>query len=473
MPDLPDKLVFVDVETTGMRPSYDRIIEIGIIRVEHGKVVAEYSKLLNPNMYMSPYIEMLTGITSQDLESAASFYDVKDEVYELLEDATFVAHNVRFDYGFVRHELKEHGLPFSAKQLCTVKLSKKLFPRYSKHSLAALIERFGFSFKHRHRAFDDAHVLWQFYQMINQQFDGDKIAEAIASIQSQPTFPKDLDPAMVANLPESPGVYQFFDRDGLLLYIGKSKNIRSRVLQHFNNDFMTSKQLRLCQKIARIAFIQTAGELGALLRESYLIKKLQPLYNRQLRRHTKIISLRKMQNPDGYDTVSLDTLGQINADEVHELLGIFRSKKQAHDFLIDIARKYQLCPKLLGIEKGTGSCFAYRLKLCKGACVQAENPKIYNLRFLMAAASHQFKNWRHDGPIEISEKNDICELHEKFVLDKWCILKNHVTAEESQDETDLSLGTDYEFDVDTYKILVRYLEKNGYRPLNDDMSASL
>jgi DNA polymerase-3 subunit epsilon len=122
----------------------------------------------------------------------------------------FVAHNVRFDYGFVKHELKEHGLPFSAKQLCTVKLSRQLFPRYRKHSLAALIERFGFSFQHRHRAFDDAHVLWQFYQMLHQQFDVDKLSLAIESIQAQPTFPKDLEPGMVESLPESPGVYQFF-----------------------------------------------------------------------------------------------------------------------------------------------------------------------------------------------------------------------------------------------------------------------
>jgi DNA polymerase-3 subunit epsilon len=230
----------------------------------------------------------------------------------------------------------------------------------------------------------------------------------------------------------------------------------------------------MCQKIARVACIQTAGELGALLRESYLIKKLQPLYNRQLRRHTKITTLRKIQVEDGYNTVKLDTLDHISADEVPELLGVFRSKKQAKDFLLEMARKYSLCPRLLGLENAAGACFAHKLKLCKGACINAEDPKIYNLRFVMAAASHQFKNWQHEGPIEISEKNDASELSEKFILDKWCILKNKITQHESPEEdADFHLGTDYEFDVDTYKILVRYLENNGYRPLNEEMSSSL
>lgn len=454
---IPNKLVFVDVETTGMRPTHDRIIEIGIVRVENNKVVAQYNKLLNPNMYLNPYVEMLTGIKAEDLENAESFYDIKDDVYELLEGAVFVAHNVRFDYGFVKHELKQHGLPFNAKQLCTVKLSRQLFPRYRKHNLGALIERFGFQFEHRHRAFDDAHVLWQFFQMIQQSFAPEKIIKAIDQVQAQPTLPKDLDPETLENLPESPGVYKFYDADGALLYVGKSKNIRSRVMQHFNNDFMSSKQLRMCQKIARVEYIQTAGELGALLRESYLIKALQPLYNRQLRRHRKVITLRKVRTEQGYDTVELDTLEHISADEVSDLLGIFRSKKQAKDFLFEISRKYKLCPKILGLENCVSSCFAYRLKLCSGACITAEKPEMYNLRFLMACASYQFKNWGFEGPIEIVEKNPVSNLVEKFRLDKWCILNNVPSEEQSE----FDLGTDYEFDVDTYKILVRYLKGNG------------
>lgn len=452
---LPNKLAFVDVETTGMRPTYDRIIEIGIVRVENDKVVAKFNKLLNPNQHLSPFIQQLTGITSAELQEAESFYDIKDEVAELLDDALFVAHNVRFDYGFVRSELKRHGLPFTAKQLCTVKLSRHLYPTYRKHNLTALINRHGFECERRHRAFDDAHVLWQFYQKVRNEFDEDLLKKAVTHIQAKPSFPKDLDPNIVEDLPETPGVYKFYDAEGVLLYIGKSKNIRARVLQHFNNDFASTKQMKMCQNIARIEYFDTAGELGALLRESELIKDLQPIYNRQLRRRRQLYILRKTETEDGYLSVELDTVDHIESDEIGDIVGVFRSKKQANDFLADIAKEHTLCPKLLGLEKATGACFSHRLKHCKGACVGEENTALYNARFSIASVQNQLKPWHFDNPIEITEKNPYTKLAEKFVVDKWCILQNQT----SYDSDEVSLGDDYEFDLDTYKILRRYLRR--------------
>ncbi|PIZ64583.1 hypothetical protein CO051_01130 [Candidatus Roizmanbacteria bacterium CG_4_9_14_0_2_um_filter_39_13] len=133
---------FVDIETTGTSTRHDRIIEIGILRVENDKIVKKYNQLINPETHVSPFITQITGIIPDDLEDAPTFEIVKDEVYELLRDSIFVAHNVRFDHGFLKNEFKRFDMQFSMKQLCTVRLSRTLFPEHRHHNLDAIIERF-------------------------------------------------------------------------------------------------------------------------------------------------------------------------------------------------------------------------------------------------------------------------------------------------------------------------------------------
>ena len=168
----------VDVETTGGSPFWNRIIEIGILRVEHGEIVAKYQTLLNPERELPGFITKLTGITDQDLIAAPKFEEVKDEVLELFEDSVFVAHNVGFDYEFIRQEFARVGYGFDAQQLCTVRLSRALFPKEKHHNLGAIIERFDFSPEKRHRAFDDASVLWQFMQKLETQIEAGVLKKA-------------------------------------------------------------------------------------------------------------------------------------------------------------------------------------------------------------------------------------------------------------------------------------------------------
>jgi len=174
-------LSFVDVETTGVSAKSDRIIEIGIIRVEKGNVVAKYNQLINPEVLVPEFIQNMTGITDDGLEGKPTFRDVKDEVSELLNDSIFVAHNVGFDHGFISHEFEREGMTRQWSRLCTVQLSRRLYPQYRRHNLDSIINRFGFNCDNRHRAYDDASILWNFYQRISSEFSLDVINEMISS----------------------------------------------------------------------------------------------------------------------------------------------------------------------------------------------------------------------------------------------------------------------------------------------------
>jgi len=170
-------LALVDLETTGMSAARHRIIEIAIIRIEGNKIVDKYTSLINPEVSIPPFITHLTGISEDDLDGAPIFADVKRRVKKLLTGATFVAHNVWFDYSFIQTELGRVAIPFESKRCCTVRLSRRLFPQYKSHKLESIIERFGFTYKSRHRAYDDAHILWQFLRHIKKNIPKQTLQE--------------------------------------------------------------------------------------------------------------------------------------------------------------------------------------------------------------------------------------------------------------------------------------------------------
>jgi DNA polymerase-3 subunit epsilon len=164
----------------------------------------------------------------------------------------------------------------------------------------------------------------------------------------------------------------------------------------------------------------------------------------------QLVLLKKTTTPDGFDTVEFETTSDINAHDLENIMGMFKSKKQANNFLELICEKYSLCKKVLGIEHGGKNCFGYHLGTCKGACVGGEKAVTYNMRFLLAFAENRIKPWYFDKPVEIIETSRATQRTERFVLDKWCILK-HQTEEETLDQNE------YIFDIDTYKIIARYL----------------
>ena len=314
-----DNLAILDVETTGATAPYDRIIEIGLIRVEKNKVVKRLNTLLNPEVTISPFIENLTGIKGSDLESAPLFSDIKNDVVEMLEGCVFVAHNARFDYSFVRQELRRIGIPYSAKQLCTVKLSRLLFPNFSHHNLDSIMERFEIACTRRHRAYDDAAVLWEFLQKLSVSISQEKMEKAFKMILKKPSLPPLLKNSDVERLPETPGVYMFFGKSEIPLYIGKSISIKDRVLSHFLNDTDSSTEMEISQQVERIETVETGGELSALILESELIKKMQPLYNRKLRNSRRLVVLRKVTTKDGYHSLTIGKGEEIKSEELDEI----------------------------------------------------------------------------------------------------------------------------------------------------------
>lgn len=453
---LPSKLAFVDIETTGMRSSYDRIIEIGILRVEDNKLVKTFHSLFNPQTHIPPEITKLTGISGGDLENAPSFRSMKDEIMETIQDCIFVAHNVRFDYSFLMNELRRENVTFASKHFCTVRLSRLLYPHQPRHNLDALIERFGLTCASRHRAFDDAKVLFDFYQKIQQEFPVEHVAEMIKKTMKKPSLPLNLPQTDLDNLPEKPGVYMFYGEDGAPLYIGKSVNIRNRVLSHFSADIHSPTEMKISQQIKSIETITTAGELGALFLESKLIKERLPLYNKMSRIKHELIAIRTKLNKQGYYEVVLEPIKFINVEELATFYGFSRSRRQAKALLAAMAKDFGLCEKLLGLEKTSTSCFAYRLDRCKGACMGREKPLLYNLKFETAFASMKIKTWPYSGPILI-EESEFETKKEYFLIDKWCYLGSVIVDNEGHKKAELV--NDLTFDLDIYKILKQYLRK--------------
>lgn len=456
-PMLPDKLAFVDIETTGTSARYGRIIEIGIVRVEENKVVQTYRSLINPETHIPPEIEMLTGITAADLEGQPLFRHIHKEILEMLVDCVFVAHNVRFDYGFLKHEFVRENIDFTARHFCTVKLSRLLYPRMTHHNLDAIIERFGFSCEKRHRAFDDANILWQFYQNAQENIPVDTFTKAVHTALRHPSTPIKLKQEDLDSLPELPGVYTFYGENGMPLYVGKSINIKDRVLSHFSGDLRSSTEMNIAQQVESIETSITAGELGALFLEAQTIKKLLPLYNRMLRNKRELVGIKKTTSKDGYETVSIESLQTVEVTELENFLGFFRSKKQAKEFLAATAKEFTLCEKLLGLEKTASACFGYRLDRCKGACVGKETQLFYNLRFTTAFFKTKIRPWPFGGPVIIEEKNELTAKSEYFLIDKWCYLGS--VRIDDADSKNTALQNDYIFDLDMYKILTRFLSK--------------
>lgn len=468
MPRQPDKLVFVDIETTGTNSFRDRIIEIAALRVENGQLIDTFTTLVNPECHISPFIAQFTGISEKDLETAPTFSEIKERLEEILEGCIFVAHNARFDYSFVKRNLKFLGATYTAPTLCTVKLSRNLFPQYRKHDLDSLIARFNFECPNRHRAYDDAKVLLDFYNYITKNISSKINHHAFSQILQKPSLPPHLDQAQIDSLDQSPGVYIFYDSRNNPLYVGKSKNLKTRILSHFQNDVNSNRELALSQATASIKTIPTAGELGALLLESQLIKELQPTHNRLLRHRKKIVLAKQTTDNNGYYSVILEPVERITLENTSTLLSVFKNQKQAIESLHQIAKDHQLCPKILNLDKNKNACFNYHLGLCKGACIQKEKPLFYNIRFL-EAFSKRIQPWPFDGPVIITEVNPENGITDKFLVNFWCYLGKLEAEEHTVDAT----CSQNNFDYDTYKILNRFINSNSNQSAITPLTASI
>lgn len=446
---------------------HHRIIEIGIITVQDGKVTEEWSSLVNPETVISPFITGITGIRTEDVENAPTFATLAKTVYEKLEGKTFVAHNARFDYSFVKNELDRNGIGFNAQTLCTVRASRLLYPEERSHNLDSLIDRHGLACENRHRAADDAKALVEFLRKAKKEHGKKAFDAAIAKLLKTHVLPNNISEDMVSSLPETPGVYVFLAASGRPLYIGKSVNIKKRVQSHFSSDHSSGKELMMKQQIAKIDCIETGSELSALILESTMIKSQAPLYNRKLRR-TSAQCVLKLVERDAYHVLEVRDGAELEATELASCFGVFTTKKSALRAIQDICDDYRLCPALLGLEKrpkGT-ACLPYHLKRCSGACIGEMHPDEHNALLLEALGSKRHDSWKFGGPIGITEQTPSGKV--VHIVDRWTYLGEAKTDEEMHEALSHERLPDFQFD--TYNILRSFIRKNSrtlrIRPLS-------
>jgi DNA polymerase-3 subunit epsilon len=465
--NLPQDLVFVDLETTGGRAAYDRITEVGIVRVSNGELVEEWSSLVNPERLIPAYIEAFTGISNAMVADAPRFGEIAAVVRQKLQGAVFVAHNARFDYSFLRSEFLKADMNFSAKVLCTVKLSRRLFPEYARHNLDAVMERNGLTCGARHRALGDARVLHDLWFKLRRDVAEPRLAAAVQTVLGAHKLPAHLPPGLADDLPEGPGVYRFFGEGDTLLYVGKSNSLRSRVCGHFGAEDADSLNRRLAGQVRRVDWVETAGELGAMLQEAEWIRTQKPLFNRRTKSNAQPHTLRARtpQTPAGLaclvEAVAIDG---VDLADLMQCFGVFHTEKDARKALCDIARAHELCLKVLGLEDSAGSCFAYQVGKCRGACLGKEPLILHNMRLQLALSSLKLKSWPFPGRVALRERDPRGGIPERMqgsdlhVVDHWTYLGTARTEEELADlgARESSAG----FDVDVYRILVRYFAKN-------------
>jgi DNA polymerase-3 subunit epsilon len=450
-------LAVVDLETTGTDPASDRVTEIAVIEIEGFEVVSEWSTLVNPRLSIPAPIQALTGITHEMVSAAPSFQELAGPLYERLAGRVFVAHNARFDYGFLRREFDRVGMKFQAKTLCTVRLSRRLYPLEARHDLDSMIARHGFACRARHRALGDADVLWQFLRHAAGEHGEEVLATAARQVARQPALPPQLDRAAVDAIPEAPGVYVFYGEGNAVLYVGKSNAMRTRVLAHFSNGIRSEPALRLAREVRRIDWQRTAGELGALLREARLVKELGPQYNRQLRETGALCGFILEAG-----ALRLAESAELDADALGGVNGLFRSRRAAMQALRALADEHRLCLQSLGVEaRRGGACFRHQIGRCAGACAGRESIQLHYARTAAALARFRAPAWPYRGPVGIVEHDAAREATDVHVVDRWCLLGTAACDAEVAELLEQSRSP--RFDYDDYRILERHLARGGAR----------
>ncbi len=371
----------IDIETTGVSYKNGKITEIAILIHDGTKIVDEFTTLINPEQKIPYRIQQLTGINDRMVEQAPKFYEVAKRIVEMTEDRIFVAHNVSFDYNFIRQEFKYLGYEFNCEKLCTVKLSRKLIPGRRSYGLGKLCNEMGIANPQRHRAYGDAVATASLFDLL-LSIDPHPAEISLQGLNSS------LNPETIKDLPEETGVYYFLDEKKDIIYVGKSLNIKSRVMSHLTNS-TTKRAFEMKNKVTEIDYEITGSELIALLLEAHEISTHMPLYNRAQRRNMYNHGLFYRLNDEGYICFRI---GRLTDDESDAPLTTFNSQMAAKNFLFSIAEELQLCQKLCGLYTSKNSCFQYKIKECHGACIGEENPETYNERAQKLIERFLYKN---------------------------------------------------------------------------------
>ena len=372
----------VDIETTGGYAQAHGITEIGIHIFDGNEVTEVFQTLINPQQPIPYYIQSMTGITNELVQEAPLFEDVAEKVYELLHDKIFVAHNVNFDYSFVKSHLQACNLILNTKKLCTVRLSRKIFPGFPSYGLGNLCHSLGITINDRHRAGGDSEATVKVFHLLLQNDKEQLIEKSLARGSKEQVLPPNVPKEHFEQLPYTPGVYYFHNEKGKIIYVGKAKNIRYRVNSHFSNNSQSRQKQNFLRYTYGISFQPCATELMAHILESTEIKKMWPLFNYSQKNAESVYGIFLYEDQNGYHRLAIEK-NKKHLRPVHT----FHYLTDGHSILRKLIREYNLCPKLCFIQKDGARCEGINEKYCFGACEHLEEPNAYNQRVQKAIES--------------------------------------------------------------------------------------
>ncbi|WP_310377568.1 exonuclease domain-containing protein [Flavobacterium sp.] len=374
----------LDIETTGGQFNEEGITEIAIYKFDGHEIVDQFISLVNPEIPIQPFVVKLTGINNEMLRAAPKFFEVAKRIIEMTNDAVIVAHNASFDYRILRTEFRRLGYDFQAKTLCTVELAKKLMPEQPSHSLGKLVRALGIPMADRHRANGDAMATVKLFKMLlDKDLEKTIVKDFIKLEVEKGIAPKLL--GIIQSLPSRTGVYYIHNEKGKLIYIGKSRNIKKRLNQHFTGT--TNKCKKIQTEVFTVTYDETGSELVALLKESEAIKINKPMYNRAQRKSIFQFALYDEKDENGYLNLKLQ-----KADGRKKEITSFASTQEAKNALFRITAHYQLCQKYTGLYQTKKECFQYKIKECDGACIGKILPEEYNKRVHEFITKNSFEN---------------------------------------------------------------------------------
>lgn len=365
----------VDIETTGGYAAANGLTEIAIVLHDGECIVDEYETLINPNQPIPYFIQSLTGISDKMVAAAPQFDEVAEEIYSRLKDAVFIAHNVNFDFSFVKHHLAKAGYDLQSNKLCTVRLARKIIPGLPSYSLGKLCRQLNIQIKNRHRAMGDAYATSQLFQLLLEKDCDNHIGLSLHKKTKEQSAPPHLASNKLLELPAKPGVYYFYNQQGKVIYVGKAKNIKKRVNGHFSNNSARKQKQEFLQNIHNITYETCGTELMAILLESAEIKRLWPECNRSQKNYEPTFGLYDYTDQLGYIRIGIDRLKKTT-----QPLLTFQSQRAALVYLHKAVLEFELCPRLCGVQDTRMECVGMENNMCHGACTQHESADEYNTR---------------------------------------------------------------------------------------------
>ncbi|WP_310994294.1 exonuclease domain-containing protein [Aequorivita marina] len=376
----------IDVETTGGGIAGNRITEICIALLKDGEVVDKFTSLVNPERDIPQHITTLTGIDNETVAGAPRFFEIAEKIEDFTQDAIFVAHNVSFDYNVIRGEFRRLGQHYNRKKLCTIRLSRKLIPGHLSYSLGRLCSTINIPHLNRHRAEGDVDAtVILFQRLLSLDEDSEIINTFLNPRSKQATLPPHLPSEQIDELPEDAGIYLFKNQKHQVIYAGKAKNIKKRVLSHFYNK--KTKEYQLGQETHFIDFERTGNELVALLVESEHIRKHYPKFNRAQKWPATTYEIINYENQRGIIQLAL-----AKTKVVHDSVSTFYNRTEATEKLEEICETFKLCPRFCTLQSNTEKCSHYRLKNCEGICEETESVAEYNKKVKAAMQSLKENN---------------------------------------------------------------------------------